>query len=282
MRQKQAELFIVSTSGEQLTSVVQTLTCAEPQVIHEDNDLLVVDKPGNMVCHSAQRPGQPALVTWVRERLEGRAPSRPPVRLGHDGAWPSTTPVRMINRLDRETSGIVVITKNERAARLLGRQVLRREIAKEYLAICWGEFAEDSGIVDQPIALKRDSVVYTKRWVDAANGQPSVTAFEVERRLAGFTEVRLRPQTGRTHQLRVHMAWLGHPIVGDKVYGPDERMYLEFIEKDVTEEILKRLLLPRQALHARQITLRHPTTQQPVSFHAPLPGDMARFIEERQ
>ena len=108
-----------------------------------------------------------------------------------------------------------------------------------------------------------------------------MTGFAVERRLTGFTVVRLRPKTGRAHQLRVHMAWFGHPIVGDKVYGPDERLYLEFIAKGVTDEMLGKLLMPRHALHATAVTLRHPGTQQPVTHRAALPEDLQHFIAER-
>jgi 23S rRNA pseudouridine1911/1915/1917 synthase len=231
-----------------------------PSVIFEDEDLLVVDKPGNLVCHSAQRPGQASLADWVRER--------------------GVTP-RFVNRLDRETSGLVMVTKNERAAKIVGKQVLRREVQKEYIAICWGAFEQDTGRIDQAIALTKDSLVYTKRVVDAA-GQASVTEFEVVKRLNGFTVVRLKPHTGRTHQLRVHMNWLGHPIVGDKVYGPDERLYLEFIEKGVTDEMLKKLLMPRHALHAARLACRHPSSQEWVSFEAVLPEDMMNFIEEHE
>jgi 23S rRNA pseudouridine1911/1915/1917 synthase len=225
---------------------------AGPQVIFEDADLLVVDKPGNLACHSSDRP---TLAGWLRERG-------------------ITTP-RLINRLDRETSGLVLVAKNERTAKMLGKQVLRRQIQKEYIAICWGEFAQDAGVVDSPIGLTRDSVVYTKRVIDPA-GKPSMTEYAVERRLPGFTVVRLQPRTGRAHQLRVHMASLSHPIVGDKIYGPDERLYLEFIASGVTGEMLGKLLLPRHALHAARVTLRQPA----VSFEAPLPEDMAAFIEE--
>jgi 23S rRNA pseudouridine1911/1915/1917 synthase len=230
-----------------------------PQVIFEDADLLVVNKPGNLVCHSASRPGQTSLADWVRE---------------HGVATP-----RFLNRLDRETSGVMVVTKNERAAKILGKQMLRREIEKEYEAICWGEFAEERGVVDQPIAVAKNALVYTRRVVEE-DGQKSVTEFEVQHRLRGFTVVRLRPQTGRTHQLRVHMAWLGHPIVGDKIYGPDERLYLEFIEKGVTDEMLKRLLMPRHALHAERVALVHPSKNERSEFVATGPADMARFIEE--
>jgi 23S rRNA pseudouridine1911/1915/1917 synthase len=237
--------------------------------------LLVVDKPGNMVCHSAQRPGQSSLADWVRGHLEGEPPGEPSALSGSPS---KKIPVRFVNRLDRETSGLVLVTKNERAAKILGKQVLRREIGKEYMAICWGVFAKDSGTIDQAIGMTKDSPVYTKRVVDAA-GQASVTEFEVAKRLDGFTVVRLRPQTGRTHQLRVHMNWLGHPIVGDKVYGPDERLYLEFIEKGVTDEMLKRLLMARHALHAARMSCRHPSTQEMVSFEAALPADMEQFME---
>jgi 23S rRNA pseudouridine1911/1915/1917 synthase len=235
-------------------------TTATPQVIFEDEDLLVVEKPGGMVCHSAQRPEYGSLVEWLR-----------------DNGVP--TP-RMINRLDRETSGLIVVTKNECAAKILGKTVQRREIEKQYLAICWGELAEEHGVIDQPIAVSQTSVVYTKRVVDTA-GKPSVTEYDVEQRLPGFTVVRLTPLTGRAHQLRVHMAWLGHAIVGDKIYGSDETLYLQFIEKGVTNEMLEKLLLPRHALHAERVTFCHPTTQQVCMFEAPLPEDMKTFITER-
>jgi 23S rRNA pseudouridine1911/1915/1917 synthase len=233
---------------------------AIPQVVSEDEELLVVDKPGGMVCHSAQRPEYGSLADWLRE---------------HGVATP-----RMINRLDRETSGLVVVAKNERAAKILGKAVLRREIEKQYLAICRGEFEQNSGVIDQPIAVSRDSVVYTKRAVDSA-GKASVTEYAVERRLRGFSVVRLVPRTGRAHQLRVHLAWLGHPIVGDKVYGPDETLYLEFIEKGVTDAMLEKLLLPRHALHAEQVSFLHPGTRERVTFQSPLPDDMRSFIGER-
>jgi len=267
----------------QSTSTPDCFATTTPIVISEDDELLVVDKPAGLVCHSASRVGQPSLATWLRERgIE--------------------TP-RMVNRLDRETSGLVVVAKSERAAKLLGKQVLRREIQKEYVAICWGEFEQESGVVDQPIGLTKDSVVYTKRVVDETAGKPCVTEFAVEQRFGGggtaakrrghndavaaslsrgakgFTVVCLRPRTGRAHQLRVHMAWLGHPIVGDKVYGPDETLYLQFIKEGVTGEMLMKLLLPRHALHAERIAFRHPGTQQECRYGAPLPEDMQQFIE---
>lgn len=232
---------------------------APPQVVFEDEDILVVDKPGGMVCHSAQRPEHGSLADWLRD---------------HGVPTP-----RMINRLDRETSGLIVIAKTESAAKTLGKAVLRREIEKEYQVICWGEFTQDHGVIDQPIAVSQTSVVYTKRVVDSA-GKPSVTEYAVEKRLRGFTVARLTPRTGRAHQLRVHLAWLGHPIVGDKVYGPDETLYLQFIENGVTNEMLDKLLMPRHALHAERVAFLHPRTRERVTFSASMPDDMHTFIEE--
>ena len=174
--------------------------------------------------------------------------------------------------------------------------MLRREIEKQYLAICWGEFEQERGVIDQPIAVSKDSVVYTKRVVNQTAGKPSMTEFEVIKKLGRqrsyshdnkkaaprFSVVRLKPRTGRAHQLRVHMAWLGHPIVGDKVYGPDETLYLQFIEKGVTDEMLEKLLLPRHALHAERVAFRHPQTQEHCAFHAPVPDDLRTFIQEHE
>jgi 23S rRNA pseudouridine1911/1915/1917 synthase len=254
-------LFIASGFAQPLTCAVHALTNAAPQVVFEDEDVLVVDKPGGMVCHSAQRPEYGSLADWLRE---------------HGVPTP-----RMINRLDRETSGLIVVAKNEPAAKTLGKAVLRREIEKEYRAVCWGEFEQDQGVIDQPIAVSQTSVVYTKRVVDSAAGKPSRTEFAVEKRLRGFTVVRLTPRTGRAHQLRVHLAWLGNPIVGDKVYGPDETLYLQFIKDGVTNEMLDKLLLPRHALHAERVSFLHPRTRERAAFVAPLPEDMRTFIEER-
>jgi RluA family pseudouridine synthase len=233
-----------------------------PQVVFQDDDILVVDKPGGMICHSAQRPEQSSLVEWLRgDGLE--------------------TP-RMINRLDRETSGLVLVAKNERAAKILGKTVLRREIEKQYLAICHGRFDQKQGVIDQPIAVSQTAAVYTKRVVDVAAGKPSVTEFEVKGELQGFTVVALKLRTGRAHQLRVHMAWLGHPIVGDKIYGNDETLYLQFIQHGVTAEMLETLLMPRHALHAERVAFRHPSTGKRCEFQAPVPEDMRAFLEEHR
>lgn len=265
-------------------------------ITYEDDEVLVIHKPAGLVCHSASRPEHGSLAGWLRER--------------------GLTTVRLINRLDRETSGLVLVAKTERAARVLGRQLLRHEIEKEYLAIVWGHPAAAAGTIDQPIAVTTTGPVYTQRIISPA-GKPSRTDYRVERRwtvprhhgaanpteadrLASpprgdvpggrarpgnpgavdrFALLRLWPRTGRAHQLRVHLAWLGHPIVGDKIYGPDPRWYLEFIRHGNTPALLAALRLPRQALHAARLVFRHPTTQAPVVCEAELPAQLRRFLE---
>ena len=129
-------------------------------------------------------------------------------------------------------------------------------------------------------SLPKESEIQRSWYIVDAAGKPSVTEYEVEQQLKDFTVVRLKPRTGRAHQLRVHMAWLGYPIVGDKIYGVDERWYLEFIRSGVTEAMLRCLLMARQALHAVALSARHPTTQERMRWETPLPDDMKQFIAE--
>lgn len=230
-------------------------------MVFEDDAVLVVDKPAGLVCHSASRPQQDSLAQWLRR-------------------YGIATP-RLIHRLDRETSGLVLVAKTLPVARALARQMQQRQIQREYLAIVWGELATDEVVVDQPIGVADHALVYTRRVV-RPDGQPARTIVRVEQRLAGFTLLRLCPHTGRAHQLRVHLQWLGYPIVGDKIYGPDERWYLEFIRDGVTPAMLRELLMPRQALHAARLSFRHPIHHQPQTFEVPLPADMGAFIEQHR
>jgi 23S rRNA pseudouridine1911/1915/1917 synthase len=240
-------------------------------IVFEDDEVLVVDKPAGLVCHSAARPEHGSLAAWLRAR--------------------GLETVRLIHRLDRETSGLVLVAKTETAARQLGRQLLRRQITREYLAIVWGHPTADAGTIDQPIAVSTTGPVYIQRVVSPA-GKPSRTDYRVERRWSrprtaahgaapvteSFALVRLWPRTGRAHQLRVHLAWLGHPIVGDKIYGPDPRWYLEFIRHGNTPALLAALRLPRQALHAARLEFRHPTSGAAVVCEAEWPAPLRAFL----
>ena len=223
-------------------------------VVHEDERLLVVDKPGDVVCHPSKHGPRSSLVGAARE-VAGLAT------------------VHLVFRLDRETSGIVVLAKDPRTAGRLQKAMQERRIAKSYIAVLTGELP---GMVrvDQPLGDDTASPVFMKSAV-CADGQASATRFEPLATSGGFTLARVIPETGRKHQIRAHAQWLGHPVVGDKIYGPDARLYLDFVDGGWTPELETRLLLPRQALHCARIDLGPSGIA--LAFEAPLPLDMRDF-----
>jgi 23S rRNA pseudouridine1911/1915/1917 synthase len=202
------------------------------EVIHEDDELLVVNKPAGLVCHPTKGDEFSSLISRTRLHL-----------------GPSAQP-RLVNRLDRETSGVTFVAKNAAVAGELGRLWESRAVEKEYLAIVHGRVAPDEGVIDAPLGRDEHSRVAIKDCV-RADGTPAWTEFRVERRFAAsFTLLRVLPRTGRKHQIRIHLAHIGHPIVGDKIYGGDEELYLALVEGRLTYAQRARLLLPNQALHA--------------------------------
>jgi 23S rRNA pseudouridine1911/1915/1917 synthase len=227
-------------------------------ILHEDDQLLVVDKPAQVVCHPSKAGPASSLVGAAR------------IYAGLDT-------VHLVFRLDRETSGVLVLAKTPAMAARLQKAVARRRIGKSYLAILTGELAAPA-TVDQPLGDDVGSQVFIKTAV-TAEGRPSLTRFTPLSAAAGFTLAQVAPETGRKHQIRAHAQWLGHPLVGDKIYGPDERLYLEFIEHGWTAELAAKLLLPRHALHCGEIDLRPAGLD--FAFKAPLPGDLRAFCESR-
>ncbi len=227
-------------------------------ILHEDDRLLVVNKPGDVVCHPSKAGPWSSLVGALRE-------------------YAGLPTVHLVFRLDRETSGVVVLAKDSAMASRLQQSMQRREIGKAYLAVLTGMLTEPV-TVDQPLGDDVASPVFVKSAV-CAGGQAAVTRFIPLAAAGGFTLVRVVTGTGRKHQIRAHAQWLGHSLVGDKIYGPDARCYLEFIDHGWTAGLAKQLLLPRQALHCAEIDLR--ATGLDHIFTAPVPEDMAAFCRER-
>lgn len=276
------------------------------KIIDETDDYVVVDKPPFLLIHPTKPNGARTLWKELRELLA--------FEIASGGQ------VSIVNRLDRETSGLVLVAKTAATARKFGLLMERHKLKKEYLAIVWGWPEWEETVVDAPLDRQgnhQQSAIWLKQMIHPA-GASAQTEFRVERRFTSsqdfasrgstnpaesspvapsrsgtlrhplpegedkaegslgkherFALVRAIPRTGRTHQIRVHLSSLGHPIVGDKIYGPDEQLYLRFIEAGWTPELERRLLLPRHALHSAKLAI-----EGEHEWQCPLPSDLGGF-----
>lgn len=240
------------------------------RILGETPDLIAVEKPAFLLVHPSKPGGPVTLWDRLRELLA--------YEIAGGGQ------VSLINRLDRETSGIVLVAKNTNAARVCSIAMARGEIAKEYLAIVTGWPEREEWSVAEPI-LRLGEVQHSRIWLKRAvhpEGAPSHTDFTLLKRVTHPAHGRLAlihciPRTGRTHQIRVHLAYSGHAVVGDKIYGPSEEYYLEFIETGWSAELERRLWLSRHALHSCSLELTHAEGRH--RWESPLPRDMERLLD---
>jgi 23S rRNA pseudouridine1911/1915/1917 synthase len=233
-------------------------------VVHDDGALLVVDKPAGLPVHPTARYSAHTFTAAARARFPGRK-------------------VDPAHRIDRETSGLLACGSAPEWTKRLKRAFADGAVAKTYLALAAGRPGDERFTVDAPLALTLASAVRVRMHV-WEGGLPSVTDFEVlERRTsddgAPVALLACRPRTGRQHQIRAHLHHAGLPLVGDKIYGPDEAIFDRFTRHETTDEDRARLRLPRHALHAWRLELPHPRDGGRVALEAPLPADLAAFWE---
>jgi len=250
-------------------------TIPEPVILAQERDFLVVAKPADLISHPTRPGGQYSLLGWLQEKFPGEF-------------------VALANRLDRETSGTVLVARSPEAASRLGALTMRREVSKYYLALVTGRVGSEHGVIDAPIGrlgISPENPIWLRQGVLAADdsqGRKSATARTEFWRLAvsgpeaarPMSLLRLQAHTGRLHQLRVHLAHLGHPVVGDKIYGPDPGLYLKFIAEGWTPEHEQVLGLRRHALHAHELSFPWDGIER--TFTAPLPEDMRMLLQHLQ
>jgi 23S rRNA pseudouridine1911/1915/1917 synthase len=217
------------------------------RIAYEDEHLLVVDKAPGVVVHPAKGHRQDTLSQL----------------LAHSAAGGDSERAGIVHRLDRDTSGLLVVARSEQAHALLQKALARREIEREYLALVQGRPPARSGTIEAPIG--RDMRVRTRMAVGGAHAREARTHFELDRAFAEHSLLRLRLETGRTHQIRVHLRAIGHPVAGDPEYGTPGMLGLE-----------------RQFLHAARLAFAHPLTGEPIEVCSPLPADLQEALHHAE
>jgi 23S rRNA pseudouridine1911/1915/1917 synthase len=228
-------------------------------ILFEDESVLVIDKPAGLPMHTTAKFWRNTLVALLRERYPDEQ-------------------MEIAHRIDRETSGVLLIARNRQVASFLTRAFARRAVEKTYLALVKGH-PPDEGKIDMPLRLLDTKSRIMMGPVQDGSGLTAVTQFRVVRRLPGHAVCEARPLTGRQHQIRVHFACIGHPIVGDKLYGAGEALFMRSCDEPLTPELLACFDgLPRHALHAHRLTFPHPVGKHAVTIESPLPADIAAHI----
>ncbi len=234
------------------------------EILHDDDDIVAVNKPAGMVVHPAKGHWAGTLTSALAYRFD---------RLSSRGG--ANRP-GIVHRLDRDTSGVILIAKNDRAHAGLAHQFERRLIQKEYFAVTRGAPNCDRDLIEQPIGMhpyQREKMAIR---VGHSTSRAATTLYEVEHRFRGFASLRVFPKTGRTHQIRVHLSHVGCPVVCDRLYAGHAAISISQLGGDREDSTI---VLDRQALHARRIAFAHPITGEPLTIEAPLANDLQHLVD---
>ncbi len=245
-------------------------------ILFEDDDLIIVNKPGNLLSHPTDKIVDHTVLGVLRH------------------CRPDLSKLHLLHRLDRETSGVIALAKNSKAARAWTRHMEARRIHKEYVAIVRGIVSPPEGVIDLPIG-KEGGDIRVRQWVNVASAVPAITKYRLQSFFRPglkvqpgdsldqiqWSVVRVFPETGRLHQIRVHFAAIGHPLLGDPLYTGQGEIYKKMVDGRPTEADRTALGFPRVALHAAALTFPHPTTKKEPRVEAPLPQDMDCLISDK-
>ena len=244
-------------------------TKMELDIVYEDDDIIVVNKAAGMVVHPGVGNHSGTLVHALSYHLKH-------LEMFSEG----NARAGLVHRIDKDTSGLLVVAKNEKAHAHLAKQFFDHTIYRRYVALVWGNLAEDEGTIIGNIGRSPKDRLQMYVFEDGSDGKHAVTHFKVLRRYGYVTLVECRLETGRTHQIRVHMSWQGHPLFNDERYGGNRILkgttfmkYKQFIENCFK-------LIPRQSLHARALGFEHPTTGKYVQFESELPDDFKAVLQK--
>lgn len=264
MRVRAEEILVVRLPKDGPTPVLDWHD-EELHAVFEDEWIVAIDKPPGLTVHPSGRRLDGTLVNILHRMYRNL-----------EDVDADVVP-RLCHRLDRETSGLILVAKTDRAHSEVRRQFEALQVKKSYLAIVEGRPRMAAGRIDLPIGPDPKSTIRL-RCAPRADGLASVTRWQVRESFADMSLVECFPETGRQHQIRVHMAAIGHPIVGDKLYGPDERYFLAAMQGPLDADALSALRIDRHALHSHSLRLTHPVLGSPLELRAPLAADLAALL----